>query len=227
MEINSKFSGHLKVGKWFLQGAENRLTRFLVPFIPQFIETYHLTLMTLLWSLGVILSGYLAQSDIRWLWLSSLCIFLQYITDLLDGAVGRERGTGLIKWGYFMDHFLDYIFFTALVMSYAFIFPIATLFILMALAFVQIGFMVNMFLSFATTNSFTISFLNLGPTEIRVIYILFNIYLIFWGVDIAIWLMPYFVILSAAALAFLVYKIQKGLWEIDMENKKTGFKSGL
>src|SRR3989344_877879 len=139
MEINSKFSGHLKVGKWFLQGAENRLTRFLVPFIPQFIETYHLTLMTLLWSLGVILSGYLAQSDIRWLWLSSLCIFLQYITDLLDGAVGRERGTGLIKWGYFMDHFLDYIFFTALVMSYAFIFPIATLFILMALAFVQIG----------------------------------------------------------------------------------------
>jgi phosphatidylglycerophosphate synthase len=30
-------------------------------------------------------------------------IVFQYITDLLDGEIGRKRNTGLIKWGFYMD----------------------------------------------------------------------------------------------------------------------------
>lgn len=118
-----------------------------------------------------------------------------------------------------MDYFLDYIFFASIVMSYVFIFPSSMTFLIMALAFIQIGFMNNMFLSFAAINTFEISFAGFGPTEVRIIYILYNIYLIFFGTSMPILIAPIFIGLMAIALVAAVYKTQKTLWLVDTENK--------
>ena len=105
----TKFAGDQKKGNSLLGTAETKLKNFLVPFVPKKVETYHLTMTTVLWSALIILFSYLAIGNINWLWGVSLMIFFQYITDLLDGEIGRRRNTGLIKWGFYMDHFLDYI----------------------------------------------------------------------------------------------------------------------
>ncbi len=104
------FAGDKKVGYSLFGKLEQRLVKAYVGRIPSFIETYHLTLTTLLWSMAIVGFSYLAQFNIHWMWLTSVMIIFQYLTDLFDGAVGRLRNTGLIRWGYYMDHFLDYIF---------------------------------------------------------------------------------------------------------------------
>lgn len=208
-----------KSGKWLLREVEDKARPKLVALVPSFIETYHLTAVTIVWSLGVVVSGWLARGDIRWLWLSSIMLVLQYMTDFLDGAVGRARNTGLIKWGFYMDHFLDYIFFTALVLSYVFIFPATSIYWLIAIGLLQGGFMVSMFLSFAVTHEFKISVAGFGPTEVRILYIIFNTLLIYFGVNIFVPLIPYFSGVVLVALVWVVYAAGCELWRLDMEAK--------
>lgn len=119
---NDQFAGDKKEGEWILAKVEKRMVNWLVPRVPPFIETYHLTLLTLLWSIGIVAFSFLARDNINWLWGASFFILLQYITDVLDGAVGRYRETGLVKWGFYMDHLLDYVFLASVIVGYALIF---------------------------------------------------------------------------------------------------------
>src|SRR5688572_16316355 len=106
MESNTTFGGAGKVGESFFARPERWFVARFVGRIPRWLETYHLTMLTLVWSILIPLFGALARTNIHWLWMVSVMIVLQYITDLFDGAVGRLRGTGLVRWGFFMDHFL-------------------------------------------------------------------------------------------------------------------------
>ena len=170
----AKFGGDKKEGLGLLGNLETKLVHKFVSKIPKGIETYHLTLMTVLWSLLILVFSFFAQFDIDWLWLVSLMILFQYITDLFDGAVGRHRNTGLIKWGYYMDHFLDYIFLCTIIIGYSFILPDHFKYILFFIFALFVGFMMNSYLSFATTNKFKIAYLHIGPTEIRLLFIIIN-----------------------------------------------------
>ena len=98
---NESFGGALKKGESILGPWEKRFVAKWVDRIPSFLETYHLTLLTIPWTGLVIASAWQVRNsgDIRWFWGVSLAVFLQYITDLFDGAVGRKRNTGLVKWG--------------------------------------------------------------------------------------------------------------------------------
>jgi len=96
--------------KSLLARAERKLIDAYTPRFPKWIEGYHLTLMTIPWSAGLILFGRLAKSSPHYLWASSLMLLLQWFTDSFDGALGRHRDTGIPKWGYYMDHLLDFVF---------------------------------------------------------------------------------------------------------------------
>ena len=102
-----------------------KIDRFLVAkgvgCVPVWLQTDHLTLLTLFWSPLAVIAGWLSSQNIFWLWLFSFSVLCQYITDMLDGAVGRHRNTGLITWGYYMDHFLDYIFMCSVFCGYGLI----------------------------------------------------------------------------------------------------------
>ena len=97
---------------------EKAFKNYLVPKISPYTETYYLTYLTLLWSALIIISGLLANKNSLWLLAFSVLIILQYFTDMLDGAVGRYKDTGLVKWGYYADHFLDYIFACSIIFGY-------------------------------------------------------------------------------------------------------------
>jgi phosphatidylglycerophosphate synthase len=209
----------IKKGTWFLREWEDKLKPYLAHYVPKKVETYHLTYLSLVWSFGVIVSGFLAETNIEWLWLSCLLIIFHYITDSLDGAIGRIRNTGLIKWGYFMDHFLDYVFFTSLIMSYIYIFPGTEAVAIFILALIQIGFMITIYLAYGVTHTLHISFSGFGPTEVRILYILFNIFLIIFGTAIPTQLMAPFAIIIGTALIINVYITQKMIWKLDMEIK--------
>ncbi|MCH8948830.1 MAG: CDP-alcohol phosphatidyltransferase family protein, partial [Chloroflexi bacterium] len=87
----AQFGGDKKKGDWLLASAERRMVAWMVPKVPGWLETYHLTMLTLAWSIGIVLASITARQSLHWLWLVSAFIALQYLTDVLDGAVGRHR----------------------------------------------------------------------------------------------------------------------------------------
>jgi len=214
-----KFDGDKKVGASLLSPWENRFKSWAVPKIPPFIETYHLTLMTLVWSAANIGLGFWARKNLCCLWLVSLMIVLQYVTDLFDGELGRQRNTGLVKWGFYMDHFLDYLFLCSLVFVGYMISPPGLEIWYFGLVVILGAFMVNCFLSFAATNAFEIYHFGIGPTETRVFFILINTFIILFGTGSFDILLPLVVMLCGFGLIINTFQIQKKLWQIDMEAK--------
>ncbi|MBL7114333.1 MAG: hypothetical protein ISS35_01090 [Kiritimatiellae bacterium] len=214
------FAGDKKVGTWVLARYEERLKAWLIPKVPSGVETYHLTLSTVLWCLFILLFSFLARYDLRWMWLTSLMIVAQYITDLLDGAIGRHRDTGLVKWGYYMDHFLDYMFLCSILIGYSFLVRDYNKYMLFFVLALFGGFMVNSFLSFAATNEFKISYLGVGPTEVRLVFIAVNTILILSrDYTLAEKAMPYVLVGSAFGLFVTIYRTQQEMWELDMRVK--------
>ncbi len=198
---------------WQLNFVEKNVSK-----IPKKIETHHLTLSTILWSLIIIICGYLGQYNIHWLWGATAAILLQYFTDIFDGAVGRYRDTGLVKWGYYMDHFLDYIFLCSVLIAYSFIFNdrFNSLFFILAIFG---AFMVNAYLFHGATNKFNVTYFRIGPTEIRLLFIIINTMTIFFHKVYLSYLLPYVLIFSLFCLIIIVFKTQKIVWQYDMKNK--------
>ncbi len=209
------FAGDKKNLIHFLAPYEKKFIDAALRFVPLQISTVHLTLMTIFWSGGIVVSGYLAKTDMRWLWLFSLCIFFQYITDMLDGAVGRERNTGLIKWGFYMDHFLDYIFLSSIIIGYSLLLPTTYLLWSFFALFLSIGFMVHTLMDFAITNEFKISIGFFGVSEARWVLIIINVILMIFGRGLLITIFPFFVAALFISLSTTVYRAQKVYAHID------------
>jgi archaetidylinositol phosphate synthase len=203
-----------------LSPLERRLARAAVPRIPLWLGTHHLTLMTLLWCAGLLLFGYMAAGDLRWLWGSSAMIALQWATDFFDGKVGKHRETGLVRWGFYMDHLLDFAFLCAVLAGYALVLPAGVHLSLLLVLAVFGGFMVNSFLAFAATGRFHISHGKLGPTEFRLALVVINSLLVFYGTRRMAKVLPYVAACGFVALCVLAYRTQRELWRGDMEQRR-------
>jgi len=170
----------------------------------------------------LILIAYFVTNNVVLLIVISGVILLQWATDLLDGGLGRYRNTGLVKWGFFADHFLDYAFLASVLLAYHFYLAGQTgyyILFLLVIAFSSFGFMLNSYLYFAVTREFFNTIARIGTSEIRLFLILFNIAaIIFKGILVV--LVPYLAVISLVLLVISFYKTQKKLWKIDMKIKK-------
>lgn len=202
-----------------LAALEKRFITRNVACFPRWIEGYHLTLTTLPWSAGLMLFGYLARGNMHWLWGSSLMLFLQWFTDSFDGALGRHRDTGIPKWGFYMDHLLDYIFMSCVFLQYLPIVRETPRYMLIAWTFLYGVKMVSSWLSFAAVGQFKITYLGVGPTEIRLFFILLNTALILFGVRFLEAGLPYALVISAASATLIIWRTQKAIWEQDRADK--------
>jgi phosphatidylglycerophosphate synthase len=215
------FAGDKKVPMTsLLAKPERKLIDHFVPIFPKSIEGYHLTLMTIAWSLGLILFGYLARGNILWLTGSCIMLFLQWFTDSFDGSLGRYRDTGIPKWGYYMDHFLDYIFMCAILVGYSYILTPDSRHLLFLVMPVYGALMVSAYLSFSSTNEFKITYLGMGPTELRLLLIILNIIIMISGPGLLEKALPFALVIFIIGLCFVVFRTQKYIWKIDMEDKR-------
>lgn len=217
--MNETFSGDKKKGTSILGPYVRRFINWAVPKIPAPILSQHLTYITIGWSAGIVLAGWLAATyALGWLHLMSVIVAGQWLTDSLDGSLGKYRKQGLAKWGFFMDHLLDLLFAGSVVIGYAFLVDANWLkFLFMLLLLVTTATMAVSFLSFAATNQFQIAYYGIGPTEIRIGYIALNTFVVFAGTDIFSWGVP--VILGLNVVSFLVMTVQSSrtIWQIDYE----------
>lgn len=220
--IEEKFAGQGKSGASFLSPLERKWASYIIPKIPLWLETHHLTMLTLVWCAGILLFSHLATKNINWLWMVSLMVFLQYITDHLDGKVGKYRNTGLVRWGFYMDHLLDYVFMCSVLLGYAMLCTDKGRYNMLFLLAVFGGYMVNTFLTVAAMGRFKIDLVKFGPTEFRLAIIIFNTLFIFFGTNKMNRPLIYVAGGGLIGLVILVYRTQKKIWELDMTEKGHG-----
>lgn len=217
------FAGDKKTGQSLLGPLERRFIDWGIPKIPKPILSHHLTYVTILWSAGMVLFGWLAEDNRWFLHAMSVMVFGQWLTDSFDGSLGKYRKQGLVKWGFFMDHFLDLLFAGSIVIAYSFLVQAKWLeFLFLILLLVTCATMAVSFLSFAATNQFQIAYYGIGPTEIRIGYIALNTFVYFVGTKIFSWGVPVIVALNVAALMMLVVQTSRNLWQIDYEANVDG-----
>ena len=219
MPRNPSFAGDKKVGSSLLSRLETKFKLWAVPKLPRWIETHHLTFLTGLWSAVNVAVGLLIKTDLRWLYVVSCMICLQYVTDLFDGELGRQRKTGLVKWGFYMDHFLDYVFLCSLAFVGYMLSPEGLEVWYFALLAISGAYMINTFLSFAATNEFVIVQYGIGPTEVRIIFLLVNSFIIHWGTEFFFVLLPVTTAVCALGVVINTVSLHKQLWRLDMANK--------
>ncbi|HUS11658.1 MAG TPA: CDP-alcohol phosphatidyltransferase family protein [Pyrinomonadaceae bacterium] len=216
----SEFAGAHKTNTSFLSPLERRLAPIVLPRIPLWLETQHLTMLTLAWSLAILLFSFLAARNIRWLWMVSLMIVFQWATDHYDGKIGKYRNTGLVRWGYYMDHLLDYFFLCSILIGYAFILPEQSRFQLLLMLALFAAYDFSTFLAFAATDKLKISYLKFGPTEFRLALVVINTLLISFGTRYMISGLKWVNAGAAVGLVFLTYRTQKKIWQLDMKGRE-------
>jgi phosphatidylglycerophosphate synthase len=216
-----QFAGAGKTNNALLVPLERRLARFVLPRVPAWLQTYHLTMLTPVWSALIVLFSYLAKLNIHWLWMVNLMIVFHYFTDHFDGKLGKYRDTGLCRWGFYMDHFFDYGFLSSVLIGYAFILPERALFNMLLVICVFSAFMFHTFLMLSATDEFKVSFFRLGPTEFRIALIIINALLVKFGVRPLKGALFWVAASGVVALALLAYQTQRKLWRLDMHAKRS------
>ena len=219
------FAGAHKTNNSFLSPLERRLAPIVIPRIPNWLETHHLTMLTLVWSLGILLFSFLASRNLRWLWMVSVMIALQWVTDHYDGKIGKHRNTGLVRWGYYMDHLLDYFFLCSVLIGYAFILPERSRLQLMLMLALFAAYDFSTFLAFSALQELKISHLKFGPTEFRLALIIINGLLISFGTRYMISGLKWVNAGAVVGLVFLIYGTQKRIWKLDMKGQQTPVKA--
>ena len=173
---------------------------------------------------GLVVFGWLAGEGSRhWLWLSSLLLVAQWWTDCMDGTLGRVRGEGLVKWGYYMDHFGDFLFMSAAFIGWSLLMPTPRDgFLMLMCMFAYDAMMVSSWLMFGALQRLQITFLGVGPTEIRLFFVVVNIVIIFGGPEPVAQALPWALGAMAAILAWIVVQGQRALWRADKEALRRG-----
>lgn len=207
----------------FLEPFERKYISPLARFVPQFIGARYFVLIMFLWSLGVLFAGYMARFDIRWLWLHAVFIVLHIITDYINDLIIRIRKTGLTRWHYYMGQFMDYLFLCSVLIGYSFITTYEYKYLMFYTLTIFGAYMVNSFLTIATTKKLRTSYLGIGFTEVRLLFIVINIFLIIFGQVYFVNLLPLLFLGAIGGLFYVVYKTQKDIWELDVGRKQRMF----
>lgn len=125
----------------------------------------------------IIGTAYLLSKTHPWLlWVAVLGWIIHWFGDSLDGTVARVRGIERPRYGHFLDHFVDTLVTLYISMGFAFSGygqPLIWLFVVIGYYLVSI----NSYLSAAVVKRIKLSYGILGPTEARLLFIAFTIFI--------------------------------------------------
>ena len=176
----SGIESHKRVNDIWLGPLERPALSFFARHMPSWVTPDMLTLLGIFGAV-MIFCGYIFSNYNRgFLWLASFGFFINWYGDSLDGSVARYRKIQRPRYGYFVDHIVDsfneLLIIIGLGLSPYMQFNIA---LLISVSYLLLSVLV--FLRTAVKGEFVISYGGFGPTEIRVVAIIANTILFFFG----------------------------------------------
>ncbi|MFC1654013.1 CDP-alcohol phosphatidyltransferase family protein [Patescibacteria group bacterium] len=213
---SSAYDGNENKIDSILSDVNHQIVKETVPHIPGWIHTHHLTAFTFLWAIVVLIGGYLSKYNIYWVWLAIIGVVGHIVTDGLDGAVGRHRKTGLVRWGYYADHFGDFLLNGSIFTSFKLINGRLNEYLIIFLIILSSGFFVHSFLATTTLRKFTLTFLKLfSPLEGQISIVFLYLSILIFGKDSLLVSLPIFAAIGVPILGYTVIRTLIKLWTMD------------
>jgi phosphatidylglycerophosphate synthase len=161
-------AGHTRLNGGVLADLEKRTLIWLAHRLPAWLHSDHLSALGLAGMFGVG-AAFAAGGTHTWvLPLVVVALAVNWFGDSLDGTVARVRGHERPRYGYYVDHVLDMVgtavLFGGLVLGGHMRPTFAT--VLLSTYFAV---MAETFLATAARGRFRMSFMGIGPTELRVL----------------------------------------------------------
>ena len=161
-----------------LAPAERRALRWLAAHMPAGINSDHLTVLGLVSMIGAGVAYWASSREPLALIAVCVLIALNWLGDSLDGTLARFRDQQRPRYGFYVDHVID---------------AIGALFLLGGLAlsgfmhpWIAIGILLvynllamESYLATYTIGEFRLTHFLFGPTELRVLLIIGNLYLLY------------------------------------------------
>lgn len=154
--------------------VERRALNWLCAHLPRWVTPDMLT-ATGIFGAFMVFSGYIgSNSDRNWLWLAVAGYVVHWFGNSLDGSLARFRKIERPRYGYFLDHSCDGFATTLLVVGIG-----LTPYVELEAALIAlVGYLlmsIHAFLSVRVLGELRLSYLNAGPTELRLILIALTI----------------------------------------------------
>ncbi len=169
-----------RINDGYLAVSESRILAWLCARVPSYIKPDHLTAVSLLGALIVFCSYAGARIHPGLLWLASFGLILNWCGDSLDGSLARFRQRSRERYGYFLDCMTD-VFCSLLIMCGLGFSPFVHM---EAALFALCGYLllcIFVFLNHHVNGVHRLSFVKVGPTEMRFALILLNAVMFFGG----------------------------------------------
>src|SRR5918996_6210999 len=175
-----KIRKHTRVNDIFLGPLERPALLWLAAHMPIWVTPDICTAIGIVGALLTMVSYGLSNLNPGYLWLASLGFVANWFGDSLDGTLARYRHIERPRYGFYIDHITDVVcqvmIFLGLGLTPYVSFNIACL--------ALIGYLLLSVLVYIRTyvvGEFKISYGKLGPTESRVIAVLLNTAMYFFG----------------------------------------------
>lgn len=168
-----------------LARSERRVLNALCARMPYWVTPDRLTAIGMIGAF-LIFGGYVASNlGDNWLWLAIAGYFVQWFGDSMDGSLARFRGIQRPRYGYFLDHSCDGMA-TALVVTGIGLSKYVTLEVALVALAGYLLISIHAFLSVRVLGELRLSYLNAGPTELRLVLIALTLAMIVAGAEPAL-----------------------------------------
>ena len=160
-----------------LAAGEKRMLIWMAERTPRWINSDHLTLLGLL---GMVLAGisyWMAAENLLWLHAVNVALLINWLGDSLDGTLARVRNRQRPRYGFYVDHVVDTfgaLFLVGGMAASGLMSPGVAASVLIAYYVLAI----DSYLATHALGVFRISMGGFGPTELRILIAVGNLFII-------------------------------------------------
>jgi archaetidylinositol phosphate synthase len=200
-----------RLNEGLLQPLERPTLQWLVARIPARVSPDQLTVIGIAGSVIVFVGYVLSSFDAVFLWLASAGLVVNWFGDSLDGTLARYRRIERPRYGFFIDHTTDLL--TEVMLALGLGLSSYVRFEIACLALIAYLLMsVFTFVKTVVSDTLQISFLGIGPTEVRIGLIVLNLSMLVFPPKpiIVLWAplsLPDLSVLTCAGITFGLFLI--------------------
>jgi phosphatidylglycerophosphate synthase len=161
-----------------LASLERAALRGLARRMPRCVNSDHLSVLGLLGMLGAGVFYAASKQNPLMLHVVNLCIFLNWFGDSLDGTLARFRDRQRPRYGFYVDHIIDTFGAVFLLIGLALSgYMSERVAAAVLIAFFMLA--INSYLAAYALGVFKLSQWKMGPTEMRLLLMIGNVFLIY------------------------------------------------
>lgn len=166
-----------------LDPVEKKILKWLAERMPKWVTPDFCTVVGIIGAVTILISYILSRINPLFLWLASFGFLINWFGDSLDGTLARHRRIERPNYGFFVDHIVDA--FNEMIILLGFGLTLYVRFDLACLVLcVYMLLSILVFVRTCTHGEFNFAYCKLGPTEIRILVIIFNTAMYFGGLHV-------------------------------------------